>query len=140
MGRSLEYRLAFGSSWLSFAHPLEAGRVDGAVVFHFILVPAAADAKQEPSLAHLVDRGNQLRGLNRVPLLHQQHATAELDGPCHLTRGSQHHERIHCVIVLSGQIAAAWEWRLAIRSRLVNWPSPLALLLEVAVPAARARS
>jgi hypothetical protein len=39
-----------------FAHPLEAGRIDGAVVFHFVLVPAAADAEQEPSLACLVDR------------------------------------------------------------------------------------
>jgi len=29
------------------AHPLEARRIDGAVVFHFVLVPAAADAKQE---------------------------------------------------------------------------------------------
>ena len=30
-----------------FAHPLEAAGVDGAVVFHFVLVPAAADAEQE---------------------------------------------------------------------------------------------
>jgi len=35
-----------------FLHPLEAGRIDGAVVFHFVLVPAAADAEQEPSPAH----------------------------------------------------------------------------------------
>src|SRR5262249_26519699 len=38
-----------------FAHPLEAGRIDGAVVFHFVLVPATPDSKQEPSLARLVD-------------------------------------------------------------------------------------
>jgi len=50
------------------------------VVFHFILVPASADAKQEPSLARLVDRGDELRGLDRVALLHQQHAGAEFDG------------------------------------------------------------
>ena len=31
-----------------FAHPLEAGRVDGAVVFHFVLVPATPDSEQEP--------------------------------------------------------------------------------------------
>src|SRR6202043_1346594 len=63
-----------------FAHPLEAAGVDGAVVLHFILVPASADAKQEPSLAHLVDRGDQLGGLDRVALLDQQHAGAEFDG------------------------------------------------------------
>jgi hypothetical protein len=40
-----------------FAHPLEARRIDGAVVFHFVLVPAAADAKQEASLARLINRG-----------------------------------------------------------------------------------
>ena len=44
------------------AYALETRRVDGAVVFHFVLVPAAADAKQEPSVAHLVYRGDQLRG------------------------------------------------------------------------------
>ena len=98
---------------MDFAHPLEAGGVDGAVAFHFVLVPTAADAEEEPSLAHLVDRGDQLGGLDRVALLHQQHAGAELDGLGNLARGSQHHERVHCVVVLFGQIASSWEWRLA---------------------------
>jgi len=51
------------------------------VVFHFVLVPPAADAEQEPSLAHLVDRGDQLGGLDRVALLNQGHAGPDFDGP-----------------------------------------------------------
>jgi hypothetical protein len=34
------------------AHPLKAGRIDGAMVCHFVLVPATADAEEEPSLVH----------------------------------------------------------------------------------------
>src|SRR5262249_37280290 len=49
-----------------FAHPLEASCIDGPVIFHFVLVPATPDSEQEPSLAHLVDRGDQLGGLDRV--------------------------------------------------------------------------
>jgi hypothetical protein len=63
-----------------FAHPLEAGRIDSAVVFHFVLVPATPDSEQEPSLAHPVDRGDQLGGLDRVALLNERHAGAKLDG------------------------------------------------------------
>src|SRR6516165_2374691 len=41
-----------------FAHPLEAGRVDGAVILHFILIPAAADAEQEAPPTYLIERGD----------------------------------------------------------------------------------
>src|SRR5260370_422540 len=114
---SMVFGLGFRPDFLHrlnrFAHPLEAAGVDGAVVLHFILIPAAADAKQEPSLAHLVDRGNQLGGLNRVALLHQQHAGAEFDGLGNLARGSQHHQSVHRGVVLLGQVASSWKWRLA---------------------------
>jgi hypothetical protein len=56
---------------------LKPARIDGPVVLHFILVPASADAKQETSLAHLVDQGDQFGGLDRVALLDEQHAGAE---------------------------------------------------------------
>ena len=111
------FRLGFGPDFLhrldGFAHPLEAAGIDGAVVFHFVLVPAAADAKQEPSLAHLVDRGDQLGGLDRVALLHQQNAGPEFYSFGNLAGRGQHHERVHGVSVLFGQVAAAREWRLA---------------------------
>ena len=85
-----------------FAHPLEAGRVDGAVIFHFVLVPAAADAKQEPSLAHLVDRGDQLGGLDRVALLNERHAGTEFDGFRSLGGCGQNNKRVHRVVVWLG--------------------------------------
>jgi hypothetical protein len=105
-------QIAFIAS-MDSAHPLEACRIDGAVVFHFVLVPAAADAEQKASLAHLVDRGDQFGGLDRIALLNQGHAGAEFDGPGHLAGCGQHHEGIHRVVILFGQIAAPREWRLA---------------------------
>src|SRR5215831_7360770 len=68
-----------------FAHALEAGRIDGAVVFHFVLVPAVADAEQEPSSTHLVDRRDEFGGLDNVALLNERYAGAEFDSPGHLT-------------------------------------------------------
>jgi len=41
------------------------------VVLHFIPVPAAADTKQKATVRHLIDRGGELRRLDRVALLHQ---------------------------------------------------------------------
>src|SRR5260370_182365 len=91
----------------------EAGRIDGAVVFHLLLVAAAADAKQEASLAHLSDRGDQLRGLHRVTLLNERHAGAEFDGSSRMGGRGQHHEWVHGVVVRFRQIAPSRERRLA---------------------------
>jgi chemotaxis protein methyltransferase CheR len=96
-----------------FAYPLEAGGINGAVIFHFVLVPAAANAKQKPSVADQVDRGDQLGGLDRVPLLNERHPGAEFDGLRGLTGRRQHHERVHGVVILFGQITASRERRLA---------------------------
>jgi hypothetical protein len=41
------------------AHQFEAGFELGAVVLHFILVPAAADTKQKAAVRHLIDRGRR---------------------------------------------------------------------------------
>jgi hypothetical protein len=41
------------------------------VVLHFILVSAAADTKQTATGRHLIDRGDELGGLDRVAPLHQ---------------------------------------------------------------------
>jgi hypothetical protein len=111
------FRLGFGPDFLHrldrFAHPLEAGRIDGAVVFHFVLVPAAADAEQEPSVTHLVDRRDEFGGLDNVALLNERHAGAEFDSLGHLTRRGQNHERVHGVVVLFGHLASARKGRLA---------------------------
>ena len=97
----------------ALAHPLEARGVHRSVVFHLVLVPAAADAKQEAALADLIDGGDELRGLDRIALLHEQHAGAEFDRFGRRSRGSQDHERVHRIGILLGQFAAAWERRLA---------------------------
>jgi hypothetical protein len=41
------------------------------VVLHFILVPAAADTEQKAAVRHLIDRGDELGGLDRVALPRQ---------------------------------------------------------------------
>jgi len=41
------------------------------VVLHFIPVPAAADTEQKAAVRDLVERGDELRRLDRVALLHQ---------------------------------------------------------------------
>src|SRR5580704_12360783 len=85
-----------------FAHPLEAGRIDGAVVFHFVLVPATPDSEQEPSLARLVVRGDQLGGLDRVALLNERHAGTEFDAFRSMSGCGQNNKRIHRVVVWLG--------------------------------------
>ena len=80
----------------------EAGRIDSAVVFHFVLVPATPDSEQEPSPAHLVDRGDQLGGLDRVALLSERHAGTEFDGSRTLGGCGQNNKRVHRVVVLLG--------------------------------------
>ncbi len=90
-----------------FTYPLEAGGVDRPVVFHFILVPTATDAEQKATLADLVERCDQLGGLDRIALLHQQDPGAQFDGAGHLAGGCQHHEGIHRVVIRFRQVAAA---------------------------------
>jgi hypothetical protein len=49
----------------------KAGLEHGAVVLHFILVPAAANTEQKMAVRHLIDRGEELGRLDRVALLDQ---------------------------------------------------------------------
>jgi hypothetical protein len=48
------------------------------VVFHFFGVPADADAEQEAAVGDLIDRRHQLRGLDRVALVDQADAGADI--------------------------------------------------------------
>src|SRR4029077_2293733 len=95
------------------AHLLEARRVDRAVLPHLVLVPAAADAEQETAARDLVDRGDELCGLDRVTLNDEAYAGAELDGFGRRRGRGERHKRVHHVVILLRQFAAAGERRLA---------------------------
>ncbi len=95
------------------AHQLEAGLGIGAVIFHLVGIPAAADAEQKAPARDLVDRGDEFRCLDRVALLHQAHAGPELEPGCGDRGGSQRHERVHRVVIPLWQFSAARKRRFA---------------------------
>jgi hypothetical protein len=107
LGPNLAHRLDL------LAHPLEAGFEVGTVVLHLVLVPATADAEEEPPLRHLVERGGELGGLDRIALDDEADAGADLQCLGRGRRGGQDHERVHRVVIHFRHIAAAGEWRLA---------------------------
>jgi hypothetical protein len=76
-----------------------AARENGAVVGHFVLVPAVADAEKETAARDLVHRGDLLGGLDRVALSDQANAGAEQQRFGHRRGCTQHHERVHHVVV-----------------------------------------
>jgi hypothetical protein len=61
----------------ALSHQLEAGVVADAVIFHLLDVPAAADAKNEPSSRQSVETGNALSRYDRVALRDQADAGAD---------------------------------------------------------------
>src|SRR5204862_4150206 len=76
------FRLVLGPDCLHclvlLTHLLEARGVDGAMVFHLVLIPAAADPEQEPAAGYLVEGRDELGGLDRVALDDETDAGAEL--------------------------------------------------------------
>src|SRR5438105_14998006 len=76
------FRLGLGPDLLHrldlLAHLFKTGREDGAVALDLVLVPAAADAEQKPAARDVVDRGDELRGLDRVALNDEAHPGADL--------------------------------------------------------------
>ena len=86
-------------------------RKHSAVMRHFLDVPAVADSELEAPRGHLVNRGHQLRGLDRITLGDQADAGTKLQPLRHRGRRGQHHERVHDVVIGLWQIAAAWERR-----------------------------
>jgi hypothetical protein len=89
------------------AHQLEAGLGVGAVIFHLVGIPTAADAEQKAAVRHLVERGDKFRRLDRVALLHQAHPGSEFE-PGHGDRsGGQRHKRVHRVVIAFWQFPAA---------------------------------
>jgi hypothetical protein len=79
---------------------LVAAHESGAVVGHLVLVPAVADAKQETAARDLVDRRDQLGGLDRIALSDQANAGSEQQRFGHRRGRTQQHERVHHVVVL----------------------------------------
>src|ERR1700757_1013617 len=89
------------------AHQLEAGFEGRAVILDFLGVPAAANAKEEAPARNLIDRGNELCGLDRVALHDEAHARSGLQGLGHRCRRAEHAERIHDLAIGLGDLAAA---------------------------------
>jgi len=83
------------------------------VVFHLVLVPAAADPEQEPPAGYLVEGRDQLGGLDRVALDDETDAGTELELFRGGGRGGQRHERVHHVVILLRQVAAGLVGRAA---------------------------
>ena len=91
----------------ALAHQLEAGGEGGAVVFHLLGVPAAADAEQHAAVAEAVRGGDLLGGMDGVALHDQADAGAELDGLGDDGRCSNGKERIVGVVVPLRQLGTA---------------------------------
>ena len=97
----------------AFASQLVAARESGAVVGHLVLIPAVADAEQETAARDLVDRRDLLGGLDRVAQSDQANAGPEQQRLGHRRGRTEHHERVHHVVILLRKIAAAGEGRFA---------------------------
>src|SRR5262249_30096780 len=106
---------------------LEAGLVDRAVVFHLLRVPAAADTGNEPPTRDLVKRGDELCRLDRVALDDQAHPGAELEPPGRGGGRAQRNKRIHHIVVLALEFAAAWHVETAVNRdvRVLGHPQRL---------------
>src|SRR5579884_1704333 len=89
------------------AHQLEAGGVAGAVVFHFLDVPAAADAEDEAPARQPVEAGDAFRGDDRVALGNETDAGAEHELLRRRGGKGQRDERVVGVRVAFRQFAAA---------------------------------
>src|SRR6202048_1442449 len=74
---------------------------------------AISDAEQETAARDLVDRSDLLGGLDRVALSDQANAGPEQQRLGHRRGRTQHHERVHHVVIFLRQIAAAGEGRFA---------------------------
>jgi hypothetical protein len=78
---AVKFRLLLGPQRLhrqdALAYQLEAGVIAGAVVFHLLDVPAAADSELEAPARQTVEAGDLLGGDDRVALGNEADADAE---------------------------------------------------------------
>ena len=82
---------------------------------HLLPVPARSHTEHEAPAAHPVERGDLLRGHDRVALVHQADARGELQLARDGRGGGQRHERVVGVAVLHRELAAGRVRRLAAR-------------------------
>ena len=97
----------------AFTHQLEAGFVLGAVVFHLLDIPAAADAKDKPPTRQLVEASDAFRGDDRVALGNEADAGAK-DQLFRRRRGkAERDKRVMGMRIALRQFAAGAKRRLA---------------------------
>jgi hypothetical protein len=101
------------------AHQLEASLEGRAVVFDLLGVPAPSHAEKKPSVRYLIDRGDQLCGLDRIALHDEADAGTELQRFRHRCRYAEHDERVHDLGILFWQVASTRKGRAA-RCRYVR--------------------
>src|SRR6516162_2711392 len=111
------FRLGFGPNLLHcldlLAHLLEAGFEDSAMALDLVLVPTAADAEQKPPARDMIDRGDELCGLDRVALIDEAHPGPDLQPlRCGRRRG-QRYERVHHIVIPLLQLATSCRRRFA---------------------------
>jgi hypothetical protein len=87
--------------------------VAGAVVFHFLDVPAAADAEHEAAARQLVEAGDTFRGDDRIALGNEADAGAENQLAGRRCGEGQRDKRVVGVGVALRQVTAARERALA---------------------------
>ena len=95
----------------AFAHQLEAGGMAGAVIFHLVDIPAAADAEDEAAVRQHVEAGDGLGGDDGIMLRHQADAGADQQLLGRSRGEGQRHEGIVGVRIALGQFTAAGKGR-----------------------------
>jgi hypothetical protein len=83
------------------------------VVFHFLDVPAAADAEHETAARQLVEAGDAFRGDDRIALGNEADAGAEDQLPGHCRGEGQRDKRVVRMGITLRQLAAARKRALA---------------------------
>ena len=83
------------------------------MVFHFLPVPAAADAEIQPTPGDMIQAGHLLSGGDWVALHYQANARAKTNTFCHRSSSRQSQKHIHVVRVVGGQLSTNDEGCLA---------------------------
>src|SRR5262249_3390066 len=75
-----------------------------AVVFDLLLVPSTANAEQKASARNLIERGDELGGLDSVALDHKADAGGDFEPLGSTSRGGQGDKGVHYIVVALAQL------------------------------------